>query len=86
MNYVVWKFPFEIKDTFSLKMPAGSRILHVALQGDVPCMWALCKASNPEITRQFRIHGTGHSNIELDEIYVGTIMDGAFVWHIFEVR
>lgn len=86
MNFVVWKFPFSIKDEVALSMPAGARVLHVAWQGKTPCMWVLCKANNPVVERHFRVHGTGHENIESNETYVGTLMDGAFVWHIFEVH
>jgi len=86
MNTVVWKFPIEIGGKFKLEMPHVSRIIHVAMQGDTPCMWVLCSPDNPQVERTFTVHGTGHP-VERNENYIGTFLtpNGTYVWHVFEV-
>jgi hypothetical protein len=36
--------------------------------------------------RYFRIYGTGHTMPEACGKYIGTVQQGAFVWHVFEVQ
>jgi hypothetical protein len=87
---VVWKFPIPIADEFSLDMPAGARLLTVAVQGRVPCLWALVDPEATRVPREFRLVGTGHridspawlvARLE----YAGTFQmaDGALVFHLF---
>jgi hypothetical protein len=83
----IWKFPFEITDDFEIFMPKGAQLLSVAMQGDVPCIWAIVDPAAPKEMRKFHLSGTGH---ELDEqytkaLYVGSFQmkGGALVFHLF---
>jgi hypothetical protein len=69
-----------------VRMPSGSRVLHVAMQRGRITLWALCPDSEL-VERRFVIYATGQSISPFDaEEYVGTILeaDGDFVWHVFE--
>ena len=86
---VIWKFPVEIKDEFSIEMPAGAELLSIQAQRGEPFLWA---EVNPEAelkSRKFRVFGTGQP-IEVDEWieYVGTFQmhDGALVFHLYEIE
>lgn len=85
----IWKFPLLINDLVELQMPKGAVVLHVALQGKQPCLWALVNSTEPTEIRKFRIVGTGHL-ISLNEVplltYIGSFLmhGGALVFHVFE--
>lgn len=85
----VWKFPLNL-GLNSVMMPAGSEILSAAIQGEKPgqlCCWARVAPSAPRELRRILVRGTGS---ELDEFsfarFVATVLDGDYVWHVFEVR
>jgi hypothetical protein len=83
----VWKFPFPAVDEFSLNMPCGAQILHVAMQGHQPTLWALVDDKALTEERRFRFAGTGHPLDDLrgGERYVGTILARSdLVFHLFE--
>lgn len=82
----VWKFPMS-SVAASFAMPEGAEILHVDLQGDLPCFWALVDPAKPTVSRSFRMVGTGHPiNFPTDK-FIGTFLteEGKFVFHIFEI-
>jgi len=83
----IWKFPFEIADDFYLTMPKGSQLLAVAMQGDMPCLWAIVDPEAPKETRKFHLSGTGHElGVQYTKtMYVGSFQmkGGALVFHLF---
>ncbi len=85
----IWKFPFEIgAEYIEIEMPAGSKILHVFYQGKTTCFWAVVNPENTQVTRKFKVYGTGHYIDTLDGLnYIDTIYNPYYrlVWHIFEV-
>lgn len=78
----VWKFSIDLDDHVTIDMPGGAELLHVGLQDGIK-IWALVDPHQPLEKRRFRVAGTGHP-IDVDVDPVGTVMDGRFVWHIFE--
>lgn len=73
------------------RLPAGARLLHVAVQPTGPksravFVWALVDPSSPMVRRKLGYFPTGDEPIPADCEYVGTAItdDGAFVWHIFD--
>lgn len=88
MNRVL-KYPFPLADRVTLEMPCGAEILTVAIQNGLFCLWARVDVGDPEamveISRDFRVFGTGQVWREEVYEYVGTVFDGGFVWHVFEV-
>ena len=100
---VVWKFPLPFNrgslldgQGFEIEMPAGARLLHVAMQGSrfsdgKPCIWALVNDENRKVTRRFALRATGQScdgiPLGASHAYVGTFFefeDGSKVWHLFD--
>lgn len=86
----IWKFPLgQPGFANSFPMPKGAEILTVQMQGGVPCIWAVV---NPAELRDFwetvtfQIIGTGWDfDTRHKRKYVGTVQDGPFVWHVFQL-
>lgn len=83
-----------LKSRFSVELPVGSELLHVATVREVPWLWVLHDdVTGPTLMtreqRWFRIYGTGHKIDDWRELaltHVGTFIIGpsAMVWHMFE--
>ena len=65
------------------ELPNGAEIVHIAMQGDSICIWALVDVREDVGNRKFIIYGTGHP-ITTAGKHIGTVLDGRFVWHVFE--
>ena len=95
----VWKFPLSTGGTegqlpIDIAMPAGAEIIHAEAQYGDPetglmgtiTLWALVDPGGVGMIRSFRVYGTGWRIIPGEELeHVGTVTDGPFVWHVFEV-
>ncbi len=83
----IYKYPIKLVDEQAVKMPRGASILHVALQRDILCLWALVQPDQPPEERTIIIVGTGHDADDLGR-HIGTmqVANGDFVWHVFEKR
>lgn len=82
----IWKYPLALVDHMQgMVMPTGAEVLSVAMQHGVPTLWAQVDTDTQSIcTRLFIVVGTGHAIPEVPLKFVGTVMDGPFVWHVFE--
>ena len=80
----IYKYKLDGGRTTTLELPELARVIHCAIQGDEYCIWVRVDTDAPKVKRSFTIVGTGWE-IEDSLGHVGTILDGAFVWHIFEV-
>lgn len=85
----IWKYNLSRTDLQKIQMPIDAELLYVDNQGG-PTLWALVDTDNPSVERLICIVGTGHP-IPGPEIsgrfayaYVGSVLDGPFVWHIFD--
>lgn len=84
-------YKYEIMDvqgnqSNEIMLPVGARVLSAGTQRGVTCIWAM--VSDTEVVKEMRLFvvlGTGH--VCGDGVYrhIGTVMDGPFVWHVFEV-
>lgn len=83
----IYEYPMST-ETSKISMPKGAQVLHVAMSGNVPMIWALVDEDAPMEERDFQTVGTGWPMTERvrKSPYIGTIMDSPFVWHIFEVK
>ena len=61
------------------------QVLHVEIQHDVLTVWTLEKDLNCLATRDVKITGTGHRVVPEKAIHLGTVVDGMYVWHLFDV-
>ena len=65
-------------------MPKGATVLSVANQQDTLCLWAMVDPAAPEVFREFDVLGTGKAIPEWERVFIGTVLIGQFVWHVFE--
>lgn len=86
---VVYKYPVPLLDNFTLPLPDGAEILHVAEQGpSAPYLWALIDPTAPTRLRTFRLAGTGHNIFQpVANKHVATffVNGGGLVFHLFDV-
>lgn len=87
MNYTVWKYPLDLTDVQEVEMPSFTRPLVVGDQDGILTLWAWCDRDAPKVKRKIVIVGTGNrapppGNAD----YVGTVMMGEYVWHVFLMR
>lgn len=92
----IHKYPVPVTNDqpFDVQMPKAAQLLHLGdqvLEGTQ--VWALVDTDMPMTTRRFQWFETGRDWEPLtpDDAYreyVGTIFhsQGAFVWHLFELR
>lgn len=79
----IYKYTIEeITDDVWLDMPAEAKIIHIAPQSGMICIWALVEPLTNMARRHFCIL-TGHQ-VRADLIYLGTVHIAPFVWHLFE--
>lgn len=87
MKKVIWKFPISIHTT-SIRIPIGSDILSIQVQGNIPCIWALVDPEMEKETTFIDVIGTGQEfrTLSINRKFIGTIQlgGGALVYHIFE--
>lgn len=89
----VWKFPMKVTDLQPLRLPKGAVVLSVGCQGESLNLWAQVDPTETEHEdRIFEVRGTGHelpvvAPSEMRREFIGTTMmlDGALVWHVFEL-
>ena len=77
----IWKYRSQASP---ISMPKGAIPLHVGLQDGTAHMWVEVDPNAEMTDRHFYVAGTGHPVIKPDDIYIGTWMDGSFVWHLYE--
>lgn len=81
----VWKFVLRRAELQDVEMPVGAKVLHVAMQGHDITLWAWVDPDAKVESRRFAITGSGAPAPTPDQArYHGTVIDGAFVWHVFE--
>jgi hypothetical protein len=84
MTNTIYKYPVPVRgDTLKVEMPAEAILVHVAMQNEVPHVWARVDTDQPMVTRRFQWFGTGWQ--DMPDGYVGTVHQSPFVWHLFDV-
>lgn len=82
----IYKYPIE-RNSESLSMPKGARILSCQIQNGTPTIWALVDPDESPELRMIEVYGTGHSiNAGASQmVFIGTVqMNNGLVFHIFE--
>ena len=84
----VWKFPLGVADSQVILLPKGAKILSVAVQMNIPCIWAMVDSSETQKeSRTILMRGTGHpANGAENAKFLGTVIlyNGQIVFHIFD--
>lgn len=81
--FTIYKYPLEIKDVQQVEIPIGSNILSVQMQGEKLYLWALVAPEAPKKAVTVKIYGTGQPVDYRNMCYIGSVQNGAFVWHVF---
>jgi hypothetical protein len=63
----------------------SEQVMHVDIQGDTICIWAMVDTETSKQERRIIIVGTGRDATEITCGYehIGTVKMGPYVWHIF---
>jgi len=86
MHRTIWKFPIDIVDQQTIKVPAGSHIIHAGLDADdQPCVWAEVYPSAERISHTIFVRGTGQSLSFSghNARHYGSFVQDRFVWHVY---
>lgn len=82
----IYKYVVPVADGgIDVSMPVDAEIRFVGIQspGRI-CVWAEVTNEDVMKTRTFMVFGTGHE-IPVGVDYRGTVLDGLYVWHLYEV-
>ena len=88
MTRTIWEQPLFIRDEPQVvEWPAGAEIVACQMTpGEQLCLWYLHAGAEERQARTFLVYGTGHPIQGGPLEHVGTVQQGPFVWHVFEVR
>jgi hypothetical protein len=86
MKKVIYKYSITSTIT-TLFLPVGAKILTLQMQHGVPFIWIERTEEAIELKeRKIKKVGTGESfNADSNHSYIGTIQEGPYVWHYYEV-
>jgi len=89
MKNVIYKYEERVgSDTTILQLPIGAKILTTQVQNNIIYFWIQINPSEVEIEqRVIRKIATGQKfdSTKTEHIYVGSVQQGPYVWHYFEV-
>lgn len=77
----IYKFPLQLEDAQRIQMPSGARPIKAGKQEGL-VLWAIVDPASPQANYRVDIVPTGKEPPE-DKLYVDTVFDGPFVWHVF---
>lgn len=81
----IYKFQIELTEYQLLAMPKDAEIISAQSQDGRICLWAIVDTEQDEIVyRHILLVGTGHRVLDNAKKFIGTVQQGAFVWHLFE--
>ena len=84
-DYRVYKYELKLTGEQVIQIPGCYKILDVKIVGRGLFIWAMVDPDGKKKNMKFYICGTG--NLMPKDIsmcsYVGTVLDGVLVWHIF---
>ena len=79
----VFKFPIQITDEQTITGPITQPVSVGIDPTGQHCVWAECDAEGPTVAYVVTVVGTGHPLPVFAGIYLGMVVDGSFVWHIY---
>ncbi|MBS5979979.1 MAG: hypothetical protein KIB51_09670 [Dysgonomonas mossii] len=84
----IYKYPINLTtEKQRLCLPENSQLLSVQMQNEKLCVWALIDESQPMSMVRFHIFGTcDNLPDDLNTVFLGTVQDGIYVWHVFYER
>lgn len=83
----IFKYPIEITDIQTVKLPKGAVIRNAHMQNGSLYLWVEVDPHAPKEDRRIEVFGTGHhlhEDMGISREYIGTVHDSPFVWHVYE--
>lgn len=80
----VYKYTLAVVREQTVFMPHGAFIRRTAWQSAGPTIWAEVDTDQPDEERMILIIGTGEKFPDVSKIYLDTVFEDPFVWHIYE--
>ena len=81
----IYKYEVPLCDEVTFRLPEGFKVLHLDIDpNNKICFWALVDTSKPLVLMNVLVFGTGHSLPDEPGQHLGTVIQGAFVWHVFQ--
>jgi hypothetical protein len=83
----IWRYPLTLNPLQTLEVPRGARPLSVEWQGTNGLnLWALIDDEAPRVTRGIYVVATGEPLPAGVGEFIGTVLEGSYVWHCFWER
>lgn len=80
----IYKYPLAVTSKQTIQVPVRSIPRHVGLDPDgVPCLWLQVLADNDTTDLVVYIVGTGRPIPTEATRFLGTFVQGLFVWHVY---
>lgn len=82
----IWKYPLDVKINQTIELRVGAKIICCKMQSHQLMLWAEFDTEVERTeTRTIMIVGTGHPINATAYKYIESVLDGSYVWHIYEV-
>jgi hypothetical protein len=82
----IFKYGLDLTDKQKIQLPAGAIILSTMMQYGQLRLWCEVESETTRTEeREIMIVGTGNPINSTAYKYIGSVIDGSFVWHVFEV-
>ncbi len=81
----IYKYQIPVAYEMGIEVPGLIEWLHVAVQHEQPCIWALVDNEKPVQRHGLRVRWTGHPFDGREGAHLGSFMldGGALVFHVF---
>jgi Tfp pilus tip-associated adhesin PilY1 len=86
VSRTIWKFTLKVGRWETISLPPAAKVIFAAIdpQSGAPAIWVDLDVDDMGCKdRLFAVFGTGRE-IDDDAIHRGSMLDGSFVWHVFE--
>lgn len=81
----IYKYPLPILDEIKIQIPFGYKIKHLGKDPDGNvCIWVEVRTNESPVEVTFWCYGTGHEHRDEIQDHIGTVVCGAFVWHVYK--
>ena len=81
-------FKYKLARRNSIRIPVSAIPLSVGIQNEDICLWAIVDEEEEKADRFFLVLCTGEP-FQFKKghrgVFVGTVQDGAYVYHVFEI-
>lgn len=84
MSKTICKYEIHNGKETHIAMPSAAKVVHADVQEGHVFIWAEVDTEANSVLRKFSYFGTGH-DIPKNAVYIGTVFQGEYVWHIYEI-